>query len=121
VNPLTNPIYNAVFWDVTLCGSSMNRHSSETSVLTTAVRRNIPEDGILHSHRNENLKSYKFSLNYGFLTHRFSLPLIYFYKGPDEKRIIRFRFKKTPISGVLLYVEWRYIPANIKLVVPRIV
>jgi hypothetical protein len=31
---------------------------SETSVLTRATRRNITEDGILHSHRRANLKSY---------------------------------------------------------------
>jgi hypothetical protein len=32
--------------------------SSETLVLTRATRRYIPEDGILHSHRLDNLKPY---------------------------------------------------------------
>jgi hypothetical protein len=31
--------------------------SFETSVLTRPTRRHIPEDGNLHSHRRENLKS----------------------------------------------------------------
>jgi hypothetical protein len=32
--------------------------SYETSILTRATRRNIPEGAILHSNRRENLKSY---------------------------------------------------------------
>jgi hypothetical protein len=49
--------------------------SSETSVLTTATRRNIPENTILHSNRCENFKSYIRVLRYFTL---FVLSHLYF-------------------------------------------
>jgi hypothetical protein len=71
---------NAVFWDVAPCRYFVNLHtlvhrswisytltmeairSSETSVNKISTQRHIPEDGILHSHRRENLKSHTWSL-----------------------------------------------------------
>jgi hypothetical protein len=49
--------------------------SSETSVNTTSTRGLIPEDGFLHSHRRENLRSYKFA-TVEFLTKHCSTVLL---------------------------------------------
>jgi hypothetical protein len=42
----------------TLRRSTKALGSYETSVFIRAIRRNISEDGLLHSHRRENLKPY---------------------------------------------------------------
>jgi hypothetical protein len=42
-----------------MLSSGMLRRVALVLVLTRATWRNIPEDTILHSHRRENLKSYK--------------------------------------------------------------
>jgi hypothetical protein len=47
-------LMNVVFWDITPCDYCRNRRSSETSILTRATWHN----GILHSHRLKNFKSY---------------------------------------------------------------
>jgi hypothetical protein len=55
---------NAVFWDMTLCTSKNLRfggtyYLQNVGSYKSHTRRPIPEDGILHSHRRENLKPYK--------------------------------------------------------------
>jgi hypothetical protein len=67
--------------------------SSETSVLTRATRRNIQEDGILHSHRRQNLKSY--TAIESFDTSQSSVPsyLFVIYRN-------FWAFSGTPLGGI---------------------
>jgi hypothetical protein len=76
----------------------------ETSVLTRATRRNIPENSIPHSHRCENLKSYTSSLHRKFrisailsvVPHRQNLKiLIYFSFYLEERMLYNEMFKRT--------------------------
>jgi hypothetical protein len=64
--------------------------SSETSVLKIATRRNVPEDGILHSHRRENLKSYIALTGWALQSSRNVSPVKYdlgFYIPEDGARV----------------------------------
>jgi hypothetical protein len=61
--------------------------SSKMSLLTRAIRRNILEDDILHSHRRENLKPYIALTDWTLLWRRNMSPVKYqlgFYIPEDD-------------------------------------
>jgi hypothetical protein len=74
---------------------------SETSVLTRATRRNIPEDSILHSHCRENLKSYK---SY-FPPPHITLTYPFFFLGTlDEIDKSRFHCTCRPVTSLGVFL-----------------
>jgi hypothetical protein len=68
--------------------------SSETSVRTRSTRRHIPDNGILHSHRLENLKLYV------CLTHLFSRSMISIHSSWGRKEL---RTVPTQMAGLRLW------------------
>jgi hypothetical protein len=73
---------NGVFWDVTPCGSCHpdegGASSSETSDLTTATLRNIPEDAILNFSLYLYLhNNYSITLSKQFMSLLWQLEFVY--------------------------------------------
>jgi hypothetical protein len=83
---------NVVFSSLTIFTLMMEAIlSSETSALTRATRRHIPEDGIFHSHRHENLNPTYWSL---FLavqqkSHRYGIACEIFLRNDLKMEILR--------------------------------
>jgi hypothetical protein len=67
--------------------------SSETSVITRATRRNIPEVAILHSYRRENLKSY---ISIYCLYNQYQLTLVSLKVSNNEENNRINKQKQTP-------------------------
>jgi hypothetical protein len=80
--------------------------SSETSVLTTATRCNIPEGGILYSHRRGNLNSYIALTGWALYRRRNVSPVRYelgFYIPEDD---ILHRHRREILKSYIQLTGW---------------
>jgi hypothetical protein len=74
-------------------------------VLTRATRRNIPEDAIIHSHRNENLKSHKYTK--GLIVHGIQLEWLLSTFWKSLVTFLRPQTIKRKIPGAFFQI-WNY-------------
>jgi hypothetical protein len=90
----------------TTLAATSNRRTlgRNTTVLTRATRRYIPEDTILHSHRRENLKSYKLFLIYKLKSKEYTEYTAAYCSG-WHKKLVATQPKSVAIPSIKNLVE----------------
>jgi hypothetical protein len=94
-------------------------HSSETKLLTGGTRRHIPEVGILHSHRRENLNLTLANLFYVLLSSTLAcIRVAKFLEGKSNARVLRLALETRAVRHLLgtHYVLYCIVIAHLRFI-----